>query len=224
VVSALSGLRDVIVGAQSNLLDAAVAAGVPRFIPSDFALDFTWLPDGGNRNFDLRKEFHKVLDESPIAATSIMNGAFAEILTYGTPLYDFRNFTVGYWGDDPDWKMDFTTMDDTAEFTAAAALDAETPRVLRIAGFQVSPDDLAVIGENVKGRAFGLVPMGSLTEFAAANRKEREVGPDSETEVFPSWQRKQYMHDMFASHHESLDNARYPDIEWTGAAEILSKL
>jgi nucleoside-diphosphate-sugar epimerase len=35
VVSALSGLREVIVEGQKRLLDAAVAAGVPRFIPSD---------------------------------------------------------------------------------------------------------------------------------------------------------------------------------------------
>ena len=41
VVSALSGLRDTIVGAQGRLLDAAVHGGVKRFIPSDFAADFT---------------------------------------------------------------------------------------------------------------------------------------------------------------------------------------
>src|ERR1700722_14839286 len=35
-VSALQGLRDVIIGLQSNLLEAALAAGVPRFIPSDY--------------------------------------------------------------------------------------------------------------------------------------------------------------------------------------------
>src|SRR6476661_1279586 len=83
VVSAMSGLHDVIVDAQTRLLDAAVAAGVPRFIPSDFAADFTRLPAGDNRNFDWRKEFHKVLDASPIAATSIMNGAFTDVLSYG---------------------------------------------------------------------------------------------------------------------------------------------
>src|SRR5690606_33338458 len=43
VVSALSGLHYVIVGVQTLLLNAAVAAGVPRFIPSDFAIDFTKL-------------------------------------------------------------------------------------------------------------------------------------------------------------------------------------
>ncbi len=108
VVSALSGLHDVIVDSQTKLLDAAIAAGVPRFIPSDFASDFTTLPVGENRNFDLRKEFHQYLDKSPIAATSILNGAFADILGYGTPLYDVKNYSVGYWGNKSDWKIDIT--------------------------------------------------------------------------------------------------------------------
>ena len=41
---------------------AAVDAGVPRFIPSDFAIDFTKIPEGGNRNLDLRREFHRRLE------------------------------------------------------------------------------------------------------------------------------------------------------------------
>ena len=78
LVSAVSGLADVIVGLQTRLLDAAVAAGVPRFIPSDFSLDFTHLAPGSNRNFDLRRDFRTRLDQAPIRATSIFNGAFAE--------------------------------------------------------------------------------------------------------------------------------------------------
>jgi hypothetical protein len=70
----------VIVGTQTALLDAAVAAGVPRFVPSDFSTNFTKLPVGENRNFDLRREFHNQLDVAPIAATAIFNGAFGEIL------------------------------------------------------------------------------------------------------------------------------------------------
>lgn len=224
VVSALSGLHDVIVGAQTQLLDAAIAAGVPRFIPSDFAADFTRLKEGDNRNFDLRKEFHKTLDKSSIASTSIMNGAFADILTYGTPIYDFRNYSVGYWGDDPDWKMDFTTMDNTADYTAAAALDSGTPRVLRIASFQVSPKDLVSIGEEVKKQEFKLVPLGNLADFAAANKKDRAANPEGENQVFPDWQGKQYLHSMFSVHNETLDNDRYPNVEWTGAVDIISKI
>ena len=80
VVSAVQGLRDVIVDTQSVVLDAAVAAGVPRFIPSDFASDFTKLTPGDNRNFDLRREFRTYLDKAPIQATSILNGAFADLI------------------------------------------------------------------------------------------------------------------------------------------------
>ncbi|MEO7457505.1 MAG: NmrA family NAD(P)-binding protein, partial [Gemmatimonadaceae bacterium] len=38
VVSALSGLQEVIVDAQGALLAGAVAAGVRRFIPSDYCI------------------------------------------------------------------------------------------------------------------------------------------------------------------------------------------
>ena len=224
VVSALSGLRDVIVDGQTKLLDGAVAASVPRFIPSDFAADFTRLAEGDNRNFDLRKEFHQYLDKSAIKSTSIMNGAFTDVLTYGTPLYDFRNYAVGYWGEDADWKIDFTSMDNTSDYTAAAALDSETPRVLRIASFQISPKDLTAMGEETKKREFKLVPMGSLEDFAAANKKDRAANPEGEKEVFPDWQGRQYLHSMFSVHNEMLDNDRYSDIEWISAKDVLAKI
>ena len=142
VVSALAGLRDVIVEMQAVLLDSAVEAGVQRFIPSDYSIDFTKLPEGTNRNLDLRRDFHKCLDKAPIAATSILNGAFADMLTGQAPFILFKLKRVLYWGN-PDQLMDFTTMSDTAAFTAAAALDSSTPRILRIAGEQTSVRKLA---------------------------------------------------------------------------------
>jgi hypothetical protein len=224
VVSALAGLHETIIDSQTKLLDAAIAAGVPRFIPSDYSADFTQLPVGENRNFDLRKEFHEYLDKSLIAATSIMNGAFADILGYGTPIYDARNYSVGYWGDNPDWKIDFTTMDNTADYTAAAALDASTPRILRIASFQITPIELVDIGEEVKERKFRFIPMGSLEDFAASNKKERSANPEGEQELYPSWQGKQYMHGMFSVQNIPLDNDRYPDIQWTSAIDVIATI
>ena len=63
VVSAVAGLRDVIVDLQKRILDGAIKAGVPRFIPSDFCTDYTNLVPGENRNFDLRREFRAYLDQ-----------------------------------------------------------------------------------------------------------------------------------------------------------------
>ena len=130
VVSALAGLRDVIVDVQTVLLEAAVKASVPRFIPSDYSIDFTRLPVGQNRNLDLRREFHERLAKAPIAASSIFNGAFMDMLTGRAPFILFKLKRVLCWGN-ADQRMDFTTIDDTATFTAAAALDASTPRRLR---------------------------------------------------------------------------------------------
>jgi nucleoside-diphosphate-sugar epimerase len=220
IVSVLAGLRDVIVEAQSVLLEGAIAAGIPRFIPSDFSTDFTSLPAGENRNFDLRREFHKRLDGAPIAATSIFNGAFGEILTYGIPLLDFKKKIVGYW-EDPDWRMDFTTMDDTAAFTAAAALDATTPGALRIAGFQMSPRDFLAFAVKTFGEPWQLVRLGSLEDLRAWNKRERAAHPEGENELYASWQQSQYMQSMFSTHHESLDNARYPGMEWTQLGDFI---
>ncbi|UFH53585.1 NmrA family NAD(P)-binding protein [Spirosoma sp. KNUC1025] len=221
VVSALQGLRDVIVDMQSLLLDAALAAGVPRFIPSDFASDFTKLPAGLNRNFDLRREFMDHINKTPINATSILNGAFANLLNYNMPLLDFEKKRVGYWGSD-DWRIDFTTMDDVATFTAAAALDHSTPRLLRIASFQVNPNELAAAAKQVTGNTFEVVRLGSLDELAAYNQRERAAHPEGEQEVYPTWQRSQYIHSMLSVQNDPLDNNRYPDIKWTTIQDVLA--
>ncbi len=224
VVSALQGLRDVIVDAQSVLLDAAVAAGVPRFIPSDFSIDFTKLPEGENRNLDLRREFHGRLDQAPIAATSILNGAFAELLTSRMPLLDLDARRVSYWGDDADQRMDFTTMDNTAAFTAAAALDPSAPKILRIAGDEKSARELATVAGELKNAKFELVRLGSVDDLAALIRRVRAADPEGEKELFPKWQGMQYMHSMFSglAKLEPLDNDRYPNMQWTSAREVIA--
>ena len=220
VVSVLAGLREVIVDAQANLLAAAVAAGVPRFIPSDFASDYTQQQPGENRNFDLRREFQQQLDRAPIAATSILNGAFGEILTYGIPLLDFKQQQVGYW-EDADWKIDFTTMDDVAAYTAAAALDATTPRFLRIASFQHSPRELAAVAEAAGRGSFALVELGSRADLSTRIAQVRAANPAGEQQLYADWQQLQYMRSMFAVQNTPLDNHRYPDLAWTNARDVL---
>ncbi|MBC8082501.1 MAG: NmrA family NAD(P)-binding protein [Hymenobacter sp.] len=221
VVSALAGLRDVIVDGQSVLLAAAVAAGVPRFIPSDFSSDYTQQAAGENRNFDLRREFRERLDSSPIVATSILNGGFAELLTYNIPLLDFKQQQVGYW-EDADWRIDFTTMDDTAAFTAAAALDEATPRFLRIASFQHSPRELAAAVEAAGKGHFELVRLGSRADLAAHIQQARAANPAGEQQLYADWQQMQYLLSMFSVQNNPLDNPRYPDLTWTSAQELLS--
>ena len=224
VVSALSGLRDVIVDAQTALLEAAVMAGVPRFIPSDYSIDFTKFPAGLNRNLDLRREFHGRLDKASIAATTIFNGAFAEMLTGQMPLILFKYKRVLYWGN-ADQRMDFTTMDDTAAYTASAALDTSTPRFLRIAGDQKSARELAVVAAEVTGERFRLLRPGGLWMLAAFIKIGRAFSPGG-NELYPAWQGMQYMHNMLEGRAKlaPIDNDRYPHPRWTTAKDVLSAM
>jgi len=222
VVSALQGLHEVIVDTQRVLLDAAIAAGVPRFIPSDYSIDFTKFPPGENRNLDLRRDFHKRLDKTSISATTIFNGAFADLLTGPMPLILFKLKRVLYWGD-ADQRMDFTTMDDTAAFTASAALDPSTPRILRIAGDQVSARELTAVVSEVTGKKFRLFRAGGLGMLGMLIKVARTVAP-GEKELYPAWQGMQYMRNMFDGRAklEPLDNDRYPSIRWTTVRDVLS--
>jgi uncharacterized protein YbjT (DUF2867 family) len=224
VVSALQGLRDAIVEAQTVLLDAAIKADVPRFIPSDYSIDFTRFPPGENRNLDLRREFHQRLDKTSISATTVFNGAFADMLTGQMPLILFKLKRVLYWGD-ADQRMDFTTMDDTAAFTASAALDPSTPRFLRIAGDRLSARELTAVVSEATGKRFRLFRAGGLGMLGALIKVVRAVAP-GEKELYPAWQGMQYMRNMFEGRAklEPLDNDRYPGIRWTTARDVLSAL
>jgi nucleoside-diphosphate-sugar epimerase len=223
VVSALAGLRDVIVEAQTLLLYAAVSAGVPRFIPSDYSIDFTGCRAGENRNLDLRREFHTRLDKAPISATTVFNGAFAELLTGEMPMIAPRLKRVLYWGD-ADQRLDFTTKDDSAAFTASAALDPSTPRYLRIAGDQLSARELAVVVSEVTGEEFRPLRVGSLRALRALARIARVVAPGGD-ELYPAWQGMQYTCNMFEGRAKlkALDNDRYPGLQWTTVRDVLSE-
>ncbi|CAA9287653.1 MAG: Isoflavone reductase homolog P3, partial [uncultured Adhaeribacter sp.] len=220
VVSALSGLREVIVEAQTSLLTAAVAAGVPRFIPSDFAIDFTQLARGTNRNLDLRQEFKEKLDQAPIAATSILNGMFTDLLTGEAPVVLFPVKRVIYWGN-ANQPLDFTTIENTAAFTAAAALDPTTPRYLRVAGDVLSARGLQAAASKATGQKFRRLRVGSLGMLNALIKITRTVSPAKE-EVFPPWQGMQYLRDMLSGNAKltPLDNNRYPEIKWTTVQEV----
>jgi len=224
VVSALAGLRDVIVDAQTVLLDGAVQAGVPRFIPSDYAIDFTKLPSGRNRNLDLRREFHERLARAPISATTIFNGAFSDMLATGQmPIILLKLRRVLSWGS-AEQRMDFTTKDDTAAFTAMAALDPRTPRFLRVAGDQLSARELAAVVGEVTGERFRLLRPGGLGMLGLIIKIARRVAP-GERALYPVWQGMQYMRDMLdgRANLDPLDNDRYPAIHWTSVRDVLRR-
>jgi uncharacterized protein YbjT (DUF2867 family) len=226
VVSALQGLRDVIQGVQGALLTAAVAAKVPRFIPSDFSLDFSKTAPGTNRNLDLRREFHKTLDESGIQWTSILNGGFMDVIISGqAPIINDKWHRITHFGS-ADQKLDFTTVPDIAAYTAAVAADPNpTPKFLRIAGDSVSANDLATIVTRVRGQEYTPMWTGSVGFLRLLITILKFFIGGTDDKIFPPWQGMQYLENMIsgAGKLDPLDNGRYPELVWTTVEQALKK-
>ena len=222
VVSALNGLEPIMIDLQTRLLDAAVAAGVPRFMPSDFSLDFTKTKPGDNRNMDLRRAFQAQIDRAPIRAQSLLNGMFTDLLTGEAPIILHKQRRILAWGD-VDQLLDFTTKDDVADYAADVALDADAPRFSRIAGESVSARQLADIMTRLTGVAYKPFRPGGLGLFSVVIALVRALSPKTD-EPFPAWQGMQYMRDMASGRGKltPLDNTRYGKTDWTSVANVMA--
>lgn len=222
VVSALNGLRDVIIDRQTVLLNAAVEAKVPRFIPSDYSAEFRGVARGTNRNLELRQEFMLTASAAPLEVTSVLNGAFMDMLGAEMPIIQPKVRRVLYWGS-ADQSLDFTTKDDVAAYVAAVATDANpTPRWLRVAGETTTAKQLAATVTEVSGQTYKPQWAGNMTTLGAMISVAKLAAGDTE-EVFPAYQGMQYMRDMFSGRGKltPLDTDRYPELDWTGIAEMM---
>lgn len=223
VVSVLSGTRTVIVDAQTALLRAAVDAGVPRFVPSDYSADYRAITPGTNRNFELRREFAATLDAAPVRATSVLNGAFTDMLTGQAPMILFDRRRVLYWSS-PDQVLDFTTKDDTAWVTARVALDPDAPRVVEVAGDRVTARSVADTLSRLTGTRFHTQWAGTAGTLSAMARIGRRLSSADDTEPFPAWQGMQYFVSMFSGEAElhHVANDRYGPHDWTTVDDVLA--
>jgi len=221
MVSALAGLRETVIDAQKIFLDAAIEAGVPRFIPSDYSSDFTNLVEGQNRNLDFRREFHTYLDSQPIQATTIFNGPFMDLLTTDMPLILFKKQRILCWGN-PDQIVEFTTTYNVADFTAEVALDDNTPRFLRIAGDRLSCNDFVKLLTEITNEKYKLFRPGGIGFLYTVIALTRFFSP-SKNELYPAWQGMQYMRDMMEGRiiFQEYANDRYSNVNWTSAKEFL---
>lgn len=213
VVSAVQGLGETILDGQTSLLHAAEAAGVARMIPSDYSVDFFKTEDGGNRNLDLRRAFNQRLDGSKVRGTSVLNGAFMDLVEHKRIGPDGSGVMRVY--GDPDQPYDFTHTDDVAKYVAAVALDDSAGRVVRVVGDRASANQLAAL------RGGRVERMGGLDELSKmiAHMMSTDPAPHN---PFPVWQQLQYLRDMARGDAllEPIDNARYPDIVPRKLAEL----
>jgi uncharacterized protein YbjT (DUF2867 family) len=221
IVSAVQGGEDVIITGQTNVLRAAEQAGVGRFIPSDYAVDYRKLAEGDNPNLDLRRRFATILRESPVAHTVVLNGAFTEVeLGPWGAMIDEAAGTFSYWGDGQT-PVDMTVADDVARYTAAAVLDPDMAnRTLQVAGDTLTLTAFHAVYQEVTGRRLEERRLGSVDELVAW------IAATKRTASSPYAYLPQQYHYAMVSGKGKLDdiqNARYPHIRPLSVRQFLQQ-
>ena len=132
VVCCYLGDDNLMIEGQKLLIDIAEEEKVPRYVASDWSLDWTKLEMGELFAKEPCQIVKKYLDgKKSIKGVHILVGGFTDVLF--APffrIWDPANVTFRYWGTGNEvWEC--TTYLNSAQYTAAACLDHEAVGVLR---------------------------------------------------------------------------------------------
>lgn len=181
VVSAVQGGRDVVVDGQVALAVAARRSGVRRFLPSDFALDLYVAPAGEVASYDLRREAGLAIEATGLEVVHVLNGAFLDMFVQPRGVLDLDDEagTATFWGTGTE-RFEATTVEDTARYTALAALDRALPAgKLAVAGDRLSALDMVAAHERRSGRTYRRVSRGDVGRLEALVHEVRAQAPDA---------------------------------------------
>lgn len=126
VVCAYLGNDDVMIDGQKKLIDACEDAGVPRYVASDWALDYTKLKLGELFPKDPMIHVKAYLEtKKTVKGVHVLIGGFMDtIMSSLYQVWDPQSKALCYWGDGNEpWEG--TTYANAAEFTAAVVADRE---------------------------------------------------------------------------------------------------
>ena len=225
VVSTLQGGPEIIVEAQLALLRAAKAAGARRFIPSDFSYNLFGLAEGVNLNSDWRRKLaelaHAEID-ARFDVVHVLMGIFAsrEVLGF-MGLLDPAAGRLSYWGDGQT-PIDWTSWEDTARFTAAAALDERpVPERLFVAGDRMNVLEFAKVWERTHGNPLMLERLGSVQEL----EQETARRFTNENSNMFAWLPLMYARGVFGGNAllGELHNPRYPEIQAETVEQVMRR-
>lgn len=131
VICCYFGGPDVMDRGQKMLVDACAKEGVLRYLPSDFAVDYTKIPAGELFPKESAKIIKNYLVERKVAGVHVLVGSMMETFWSGYfQVFDAKTQTISYWGTG-DEKWDLTTYETVAAYTAALAVDKNASGVFR---------------------------------------------------------------------------------------------
>jgi len=170
VISCVAG-RTVEWDGQIALLNDAVENNVKRFIPSDFAYDFSKIKEDEHPHLGKTIQFRKRLENTNIKPLYVANGLFMETL--------FAEWPNGltYWGD-IDQKFSLSCYEDTAKYVAAAVAKEDRVGNLKIEGSRLSTREIQDIYNQDRGTKIEAKRLGSVEDMKKKIVELKEAGDE----------------------------------------------
>ncbi|PQE07513.1 hypothetical protein CJF30_00007242 [Rutstroemia sp. NJR-2017a BBW] len=198
---------------QKHLIDACVAAHVPRYIAGDFSVDITRIPYGALPPKDACKDIMEYLETQDIQGVHILIGVFMETFwSEFMQIWDSREKSFSYWGTGSEvWES--TTYGTAAEYTAAVAMDRTAVGVqqLSVLGDRKSLFEIMDIFTKVYGYQPAMHNLGSLEDLHQNMHENLQKNPAEVMVWMPKffyyWSQNEE-----ARLKRDLDNTKYPSI------------
>ncbi|KAF2499639.1 NAD(P)-binding protein [Lophium mytilinum] len=205
----------LMVAGQKLLIDACIAERVPRYIASDWSIDFRPLAFGEHPTKDAMKHVQAYLEEreqeGKIKGVHVLNGAFMEVIWAAfTGFVDVGKDTFFAWGTGNE-GIEVTTMADAAAYTARVAVDGGANGFFNFLGDKKSVKELAKLYGDVYGMTPTVENKGTLDELDIAKKAAFEADPGNPY----AWMGLFYQLVMLSGKTSlgPLDNERYSMIE-----------
>ncbi|KAK6531189.1 hypothetical protein TWF281_008014 [Arthrobotrys megalospora] len=180
VVCCYLGDDKLMVDGQKLLIDACAENGVPRYVASDWSLDYTKLEFGQLFPKDPMKHIKAYLDaQNKVKGVHILVGAFMDpFFSPAFGIWDPATTTFRYWGTgDEIWEG--TTYENAAEYTAAVCVDKDAHGILKLVGGSSTFHQIAESFEKAYGVKANLESLGSQEDLYSKMHELRKTQPEN---------------------------------------------
>ncbi|KAK0642494.1 hypothetical protein DIS24_g8961, partial [Lasiodiplodia hormozganensis] len=165
IICCYATFDEVMTKGQEVLIDLCEEEGVPRYIASDYTVEYTRLNWGDVPQKDSAKLVKAYLDaKRKVKGVHILIVLFMETFWSAFDCWDPEKRKLRFWGEGHE-TWDVMTYRTTAQYVAAAALDEKAVGILRLLGDRRSMVDIARDIEAVYGVKVSLESRGSLQDL-----------------------------------------------------------
>ncbi|KAK8254217.1 nmrA-like family protein [Phyllosticta capitalensis] len=217
---------------QKVLIDACAEAGVPRYVASDYTVDYRPLKDGELFPKDpMRHVYQYCQEKQGVEGVHVMIGAFMDtwwssFFGAWAPHEDGKGGTLRYWGNgDEVWEV--SSYENTAEWIARVAVDEGVKGVVKFLGDRKNIHEIAAAMKAVYGFTPALEPLGSAADLHAAMHAKRDADPANYYAYLPMWYQYYMLNGstLLVPHGADADkelmNEKYPDVKVVGYEEYM---